>query len=52
MGRGAWRAGVHGIAKSRTQLSNFTSLLHVSKRVLQPPVVSQALNTSQQIPFC
>ena len=24
--RGAWRATVHGVAKSRTQLSDFTSL--------------------------
>ena len=28
MDRGAWQATVHGVAKSRTQLSNFTSLLH------------------------
>ena len=26
MDRGAWRATVHGVAKSRTQLSDFTSL--------------------------
>ena len=26
MGRGAWRAVVHGVAKSRTQLSNWTEL--------------------------
>ena len=26
MDRGAWRATVHGVAKSRTQLSNFHSL--------------------------
>ena len=25
MDRGAWRATVHGVAKSRTQLSDFTS---------------------------
>ena len=29
MDRGAWRATVHGIAKSRTRLSNFTSLIFV-----------------------
>ena len=28
MDRGAWRAAVHGVAKSRTQLSNFTFTLH------------------------
>ena len=26
MDRGAWRATVHGVAKSRTRLSDFTSL--------------------------
>ena len=26
MDRGAWQATVHGVAKSQTQLSNFTSL--------------------------
>ena len=26
MDRGAWQATVHGVAKSRTQLSDFTSL--------------------------
>ena len=26
MDRGAWQATVHGVAKSRTRLSNFTSL--------------------------
>ena len=28
MGRGAWWAAVHGVAKSRTQLSNFTFTFH------------------------
>ena len=28
MDRGAWWAAVHGVAKSRTRLSDFTSLLH------------------------
>jgi len=28
MGRGAWRATVHGVAKSRTQLSDFTFTFH------------------------
>ena len=27
MDRGAWRATVHGVAKSRTQLSDFTSCI-------------------------
>ena len=29
MDQGAWSATVHGVAKSRTQLSDFTSLLHL-----------------------
>ena len=28
MVRGAWQAAVHGVAKSRTQLSNFTFPFH------------------------
>ena len=28
MGRGAWWAAVHGVAKSRTQLINFTFTFH------------------------
>ena len=30
MDRGAWRATAHGVAKSRTQLSDFTSLQYLS----------------------
>ena len=30
MGRGAWWATVHGVAKSQTQLSDFTSLKYIS----------------------
>ena len=28
MDRGAWRAAVHGVAKSQTRLSDFTFTLH------------------------
>ena len=28
MGGGAWQAAVHGVAKSRTRLSNFTFTFH------------------------
>ena len=28
MGRGAWKAAVHGVAKSQTQLSDFTFIFH------------------------
>ena len=31
MDRGAWWATVHGVAKSRTRLSDFSSLLHKVK---------------------
>ena len=29
MDRGAWQAAVHGVAKSRTRLSNFTFTFHL-----------------------
>ena len=29
MDREAWRAAVHGVAKSRTQLSNWTESTHI-----------------------
>ena len=32
MGRGAWWAAVHGVAKSRTQLSNFTFHFHALEK--------------------
>ena len=28
MGRGAWKAAVHGVTKSQTQLSDFTFTFH------------------------
>ena len=28
MGRGAWKAAVHGVAEGRTQLSDFTFTFH------------------------
>ena len=31
MGRGAWWATVHGVAKSRTRLSDFTSFTFIKK---------------------
>ena len=34
MGREAWRAAIHGVAKSRTQLSNGTELNTIIKRDL------------------
>ena len=32
MGGGAWKAAVHGVAKSRTQLSNFTFTFHALEK--------------------
>ena len=29
MGRGAWQAAVHGVAKSQTRLSDFTFTFHL-----------------------
>ena len=39
MDREAWRAAVHGVAKSQTQLSNFT----FNDPILQPPDVKNWL---------
>ena len=33
MDRGAWRATAHGVAKSRTRLSDFTSLHYINYTV-------------------
>ena len=33
MDREAWRAVIHGVAKSRTRLSNFTSLQSILKEI-------------------
>ena len=32
MGRGAWKAAVHGVAKSRTQVSDFTFHFHALEK--------------------
>ena len=34
MDRGAWRATVHGVAKSRTRLSYLALSMHIGERVL------------------
>ena len=41
MDRGAWQAAVHGVAKSRTQLSDFTFTFHFDhwRRKWQPTLV-------------
>ena len=42
MDREAWRALIHGVAKSRTRLSNLTELM-------QPSVHSSTIYNSQEI---
>ena len=37
MDRGAWWAAVHGVAKSRTRLSNFTFYFHVLEKEMATP---------------
>ena len=44
MDGGAWRATVHGVAKSQTQLSDFTTLLSV-RIIVQIKVVNIYKNT-------
>ena len=39
MDRGAWWAAVHGVAKNRTGLSNFTFHFHALERKWQPTQV-------------
>ena len=40
MDRGAWQATVHGVAKSRTRLSDFTSLFQRNKVLPQPCIIT------------
>ena len=37
MDREAWRAAIHGVAKSRTQLSNWTELIYENRRPAGKP---------------
>ena len=46
MDRGAWQATVHGVAKSQTQLSDFTNFRdrhNIEERILMPPRRTQLL---------
>ena len=43
MDREAWRAAIHGVAKSRTQLSDWTELNWVTKMMLQSNVIHNLL---------
>ena len=44
MDREAWRAAVHGVAKSQTRLSNWTKLIHSNASAISTrPVTLQEL---------
>ena len=45
MDREAWRAVIHGVAKSQTQLSNWTELKHVEKNLRRDERVHRGLNS-------
>ena len=48
MDREAWRAAVHGVAKSRTQLSNWTELILLKKKIYYDPFpLTMVFNSSQ-----
>ena len=48
MGRGAWWAAVHGVAKSRTQLINFTFTFHF--RALEKEMATHSSVSAWRIP--
>jgi len=45
MDREAWRAAIHGVAKSRTQLSDWIELIHMAESLCWPPVTIITLLT-------
>ena len=49
MDRGAWRATVHGVAKSRTQLSDFTFTFH--SRALEKEMATHSSVLAWKIPW-
>ena len=48
MDREAWRAVIHGVAKSRTRLSNWTELRPTTKYIIQKYVVKITIDKLQQ----
>ena len=48
MDRGAWQATVHRVAKSRTRLSNFTSL-HFNIMQKYPNLISLLITTENSV---
>ena len=48
MGRGAWYAAVHGVAKSQTQLSDFTFTFHF--RALEKEMATHSSVLAWRIP--
>ena len=49
MGRGAWWAAVHGVAKSQTRLSDFTFTFHF--HVLEKEMVTDSSVLAWKIPW-
>ena len=49
MGRGAWWAAVHGVAKSWTQLSNFTFTFHF--HALEKEMATHSSTLAWKIPW-
>ena len=47
--RAAWRAAVHGVTKSRTQLSNCTTLINGHAAFCVSGVVESALSSVSQM---
>ena len=43
--REAWRAAVHGVAKSRTQVSDWTEPICQKKGIIEPNMLVQLNNT-------
>ena len=48
MGRGAWKAVVHGVARSRTRLSDFTFTFHF--RALEKEMATHSSVLAWRIP--
>ena len=48
MDGGAWKAAVHGVAKSRTQLSDFTFTIHIYIYIYISPYVHCSTSYNSQ----
>ena len=50
MDGGAWWAAVHGVTKSRIQLSNFTFTFHISLHALEKEMATHSSVLAWRIP--